>query len=51
MFRAYLERYSEGNFKELAETRLEQLETDGAKKCRPRRKPVARRKPARKARR
>jgi adenylate cyclase len=32
MFRAYVERYSEGNFKELADARLEQLEVDGAQK-------------------
>jgi class 3 adenylate cyclase len=51
MFRAYLGRYAEGNFKELAEARLDQLEADGAKKPKPRRKPAARRKPARKARR
>jgi len=51
MFRAYLGRYAEGNFKELAEARLDQLEADGAKKRRPRRKPAARRKPARKTRR
>jgi adenylate cyclase len=51
MFRAYLGRYAEGNFRELAEARLDQLEADGAKKPKPRRKPAARRKPARKARR
>jgi adenylate cyclase len=51
MFRAYLGRYAEGNFKELAEARLDQLEADGAKKRRPRRKPAAQRKPARKTRR
>jgi hypothetical protein len=51
MFRAYLGRYAEGNFKELAEARLDQLEADGATKRKPRRKPAARRKPARKARR
>jgi adenylate cyclase len=51
MFRAYLGRYAEGNFRELAEARLDQLEVDGATKPKPRRKPAARRKPARKARR
>jgi hypothetical protein len=51
MFRAYIGRYAAGNFKELAEARLDQLEADDAKKRKPRPKPAARRKPARKTRR
>jgi hypothetical protein len=51
MFRAYLERYPEGHFKELADARIEQLGPELARKRRPRRRPAARRKRARRARR
>ena len=44
-------RHRAAAFKELAEARLDQLEADGAKKRKPRRKAAVRRKPTRKARR